>query len=166
ERGGFFFTADDHEALMHRSKTFSDESLPNGNAVAARVFGRAGHLLGETRYLQAAERVLHAGWAAMERHPQGHSSLLNALEEYLEPVEIVIVRGTQSEVRRWRDELAIVYAPRRLVFPIPDDAADLPAALADKKASQGTVAYVCRGMTCSAPLTTLPELLQQLGKAV
>jgi hypothetical protein len=166
ERGGFFFTADDHEALMHRSKTFSDESLPNGNAVAARVFGRAGHLLGETRYLQAAERVLRAGWAAMERHPQGHSALLNALEEYLEPVEIVIVRGTQSEVRRWRDELAIVYAPRRLVFPIPDDAADLPAALADKKASQGTVAYVCRGMTCSAPLTTLPELLQQLGKAV
>ena len=51
ERGAFFFTADDHEALMHRSKTFNDESLPNGNAVAARVFGRLGHLLGDSRYL-------------------------------------------------------------------------------------------------------------------
>jgi uncharacterized protein len=165
ERGGFFFTADDHETLMHRSKTFSDDSLPNGNAVAARAFGRAGHLLGEIRYLQATERILRAGWAQLERHPQGHAALLNALEEYLEPVEIVIVRGGEDEVRRWRDDLAAVYAPRRLVFPIPGDATDLPPALADKKSSQQTVAYVCRGMTCSAPLSSLPELLQQLGKA-
>jgi len=164
ERGGFFFTADDHENLMHRSKTFSDESLPNGNAVAARVFSRAGHLLGETRYLQAAERTLQAGWAAMERHPQGHAAFLNALEEYLDPVQVLILRGAPSDVRRWRDELAAVYAPRRLVFPIPDDAADLPPALADKKAAHETVAYVCRGTTCSAPITSLSELQQQLGR--
>ena len=75
ERGGFFFTADDHEALMHRSKVFSDESLPNGNAIAARVFGRLGHLLGEPRYLLAAERTLQAGWASMQQHPQGHAAL-------------------------------------------------------------------------------------------
>ncbi|HEY7379537.1 MAG TPA: thioredoxin domain-containing protein, partial [Steroidobacteraceae bacterium] len=112
ERGGFFFTADDHETLMHRSKTFSDDSLPNGNAVAARVFGRAGHLLGETRYLEAAERTLRAGWAQLERYPQGHAALLNALEEHLEPLEIVIVRGAEGELRRWRDELAALYAPR------------------------------------------------------
>jgi len=165
ERGGFFFTADDHEALMHRSKVFGDESLPNGNAIAARVFGRLGHLLGETRYLRAAERTLQAGWAAMQQHPQSHAALLNALEEYLEPVEIVIVRGTANEVRRWRDDLAALYAPRRLVLPIPDDAADLPPVIADKKAATGTVAYVCRGTTCSAPVASLADLLQQLGRA-
>ena len=31
ESGGFFFTASDHERLIHRSKTFSDESIPSGN---------------------------------------------------------------------------------------------------------------------------------------
>jgi hypothetical protein len=165
DRGGFFFTADDHETLMHRSKTFSDDSLPNGNAVAARALGRAGHLLGETRYLQAAERTLRAGWGQLERHPHGHAALLNALDEHLEPLEIVILRGAESELRHWRDELAAVYAPRRLIFPIPADAPDLPPALADKKPGQQTVAYVCRGMTCSAPLASLPELLQQLGTA-
>ncbi len=163
--GAFFFTADDHEALMHRSKTFSDESLPNGNAVAARVFGRLGHLLGDSRYLQVAERTLQSGWAAMERHPQGHAALLNALEEHLQPVEIVIIRGAENTVRRWRDELAAVYAPRRLVFPIPDDAADLPPAIADKRAMGDNVAYICRGMTCSPPINSLPELLLQLGTA-
>ena len=49
ERGGFWFTAHDHEALMHRSKSFSDDSLPAGNGVAAAWLGRLGHLLGETR---------------------------------------------------------------------------------------------------------------------
>ena len=165
ERGGFFFTADDHEALMHRSKIFSDESLANGNAIAARALGRMGHLLGDPRYLLAAERTLQAGWASMQQHPQGHAALLNALEEYLEPVEIVIARGTADEVRRWRDELAALYAPRRMVFPIPNDAPDLPQAIADKKASPATVAYVCRGQTCSAPVTSLSELMQQLGRA-
>jgi uncharacterized protein YyaL (SSP411 family) len=45
--GGFFFTAADHERLIHRSKTFSDDSIPAGNAVAASVLCRLGYLLGE-----------------------------------------------------------------------------------------------------------------------
>ena len=48
ESGGFFFTAADHEQLIHRSKTFSDDSLPSGNGVAASVLCRLGFLLGET----------------------------------------------------------------------------------------------------------------------
>ena len=42
-----------------------------------------GHLLGETRYLEAAERTLRAAWLAIKRFPHGHMSLLDALEEYL-----------------------------------------------------------------------------------
>src|SRR5579862_1023084 len=33
ERGGFFFTAAEHEPLIHRTKTFNDESIPAGNGV-------------------------------------------------------------------------------------------------------------------------------------
>src|SRR5665213_756274 len=35
--GGFFFTARDHEQLIHRSKTFGDDAVPSGNGVAASV---------------------------------------------------------------------------------------------------------------------------------
>ena len=55
ESGGFFFTADDHEVLIHRSKPFADDALPAGNGIAAHALGRLGHLLGESRYLDAAE---------------------------------------------------------------------------------------------------------------
>ena len=159
ESGGFFFTADDHEQLMHRSRAFSDEALPAGNAIAAQALTRLGLLLGETRYLDAAAKTLRAAWPALQHYPHAHTALLVALEEHLEPPEIVIVRGDAKEAESWRDELGKVYAPRRLVFAVPANASALPAAIADKKPLEETAAYVCRGMTCSAPVRSLAALV-------
>ncbi len=160
--GGFFFTSDDHEALIHRTRSFSDDAIPSGNGVAAFVLQRMGHLLGENRYLQAAERTLRASWLLLEKYPNGHSTLLGALEEMLNPPDIVILRGELATVRAWQKELAKVYAPRRLVIAVPSDARDLPAALADKKAVGGAVAYLCKGSVCSAPIDNFTELAEQL----
>lgn len=162
--GGFYFTADDHEQLIHRPKSFVDDATPSGNATAAYVFNRLGTLLAETRWLDAAEQTLRAGWSPLESYPQGHATLLNALDEFLGSVETVIVRGT--EAAEWQAALARVYAPRRMVFSIAADTAGLPAALAAKAVSASTVAYVCRGMTCSAPIATMPALIAELGPAV
>ena len=59
----------DHETLISRPKTFGDEALPAGNGVAAAVLLRFGYLLGEPRYLAAAERALRAAWPALQRVP-------------------------------------------------------------------------------------------------
>jgi len=37
ERGAFFFTANDHETLIHRPKSLADEALPSGANIAGRV---------------------------------------------------------------------------------------------------------------------------------
>jgi uncharacterized protein YyaL (SSP411 family) len=157
--GGFFFTADDHEALMHRSKSFSDEAVPAGNAIAAHALTRLGLLLGETRYLAAAERTVRAAWPALEKYPHAHAAMLVALEELLHPPQIVIIRGDAEEAGQWRDEIAKMYAPGRLVFAIAADATGLPAVIAEKQAKPATVAYLCEGTTCSAPLQSLAALL-------
>jgi uncharacterized protein YyaL (SSP411 family) len=154
--GGFFFTSDDHETLIHRSKSFSDDAIPSGNGIAAQALIRAGYLLGETRWLDAAERTLRAAWLPLNRFPHGHMSLLGALEEFLAPPEIVIVRGDDG----WQRELGRLYAPHRLVFSIPGDLEGLDAAIADKKAGASTRAYVCRGSTCSPPVESLPDLVR------
>jgi uncharacterized protein YyaL (SSP411 family) len=163
--GGFYFTSDDHEALIHRSKVFGDDATPSGNGIAARMLLRFGHLLGEPRYLAAAERTLRAAWAAITQYPQGHVSLLGALEELLSPPEILVLRGEARTIEGWRLELAKIYAPHRMVLAIPADAADLPPALADKTPRAGPVAYICRGSTCSAPLDSLDALTEQLQPA-
>ena len=153
EHGGFFFTADDHERLIHRPKPMTDDSTPSGNGVAATVLGRLGHLLGDTRYLAAAERVLHAARDGLERFPHAHTTLLVALEEFLDPPQIVVIRAAPGELETWRARATAGYAPRRLVVAIPDDASDLPALLAERAPRGSPVAYVCEGHTCDAPIT-------------
>ncbi len=158
ERGGFFFTAHDHERLLARLKPLADEALPAGNGVAARALTRLGWLLGETRYLDAAERTLQLAFPAMERHPLAYPTLLMALQEMLDPPEILILRGAPQQLREWQAALALDYRPQRLVFAIPADASGLPPALADKRPQGQIVAYRCRGLQCSAPVTAIESL--------
>jgi uncharacterized protein len=161
DNGGFFFTAKDHEQLIHRSKTFADESVPSGNGVAASMLTRLGFLLGETRYLDAAERTLRAAWAGIQDYPQAHMSLVNALEDFLSALQILVVRGEASSATHWASVLGKLYAPTRMIYAIPNDA-QLPAALAAKRPGEITVAYLCSGMTCSAPLENLEEVTRAL----
>jgi len=161
-QGGFFFTSDDHEALIHRIKAFGDDAIPAGNGIAAFVLQRMGYLLGESRYLIAADRTVRASWKMLERFPSGATTMLSALEEQLTPPEIVILRGERKEVRDAQRQLATVYAPHRLVLGVPSDAANLPPALADKQPGDGLVAYVCTGSVCSAPISGLSALAVQL----
>ncbi|MGC8516940.1 MAG: thioredoxin domain-containing protein [Steroidobacteraceae bacterium] len=159
---GFYFTSDDHEPLLHRLRTFADEALPAGNAVAARVLLRLGYLLGESRYLQAAEGIVRAGWAPLSHHPQSHATLLNALEELLDPPEIVILRGDPDTLESWQRELSRLYAPRRMVLAASADAEDLPQAIAAKPARGPATAYLCRGSVCGEPIETLGALVEAL----
>jgi uncharacterized protein YyaL (SSP411 family) len=164
--GGFFFTSDDHETLIHRSKSFGDDATPAGNAVAAFVLQRLGHLLGEARYLAAAEKTLRTAWPVLEKYPQAHMTLLIALEELLNPPETIILRGEAAAIEAWRRDLARLYAPRRLIIAVPGDARDLPPALEEKPTRGDAVAYVCKGSVCSAPLESFSALtahLRQVG---
>ncbi|HEY1723835.1 MAG TPA: thioredoxin domain-containing protein [Steroidobacteraceae bacterium] len=162
EAGGFFFTADDHEALISRPKSFSDDATPAGNAIAARALLRLGYLLGESRYLVAAERTLRAAWDALVRYPEAHASMLLALEDYLQPPQIVIVRGPPASLAPWLAQLQSGFTPRRWVLAIGADVAGLPEALASKPASDAPLAYLCRGVQCSAPIRSLADLMREL----
>ena len=165
ERGAFFFTANDHESLIHRPKSLADEALPSGNGVAAIALQRLGFLLGETRYLDAAERTLRGAWQAIQEYPHGHVTLLTALEEFLHHPEIIIIRGEASEIARWRDSAARVYAPRRMVFAIDANEVDLPGALEDRKSLAGeTLAYRCVGTHCDLPVTSFEALAAELSE--
>ncbi len=162
--GGFWFTADDHENLIHRPKPLADEAVPAGNGIAALALQRLGFLLGETRYLNAVERILRAAWQAMQEYPLGHVSLLNALEEYNSHPEIIVIRGEEPEIRRWRDSISTLNLATRLVFAIRSDTDKLPGALAERKAVAGeTVAYRCVGTHCELPVTSSEALAAQIG---
>jgi uncharacterized protein YyaL (SSP411 family) len=153
--GGFFFTAHDHEALIHRPKTGHDGATPAGNGLAAWALQRLGYLLGETRYLAAAERTLRLFWPQLRQSPGGHSSLLRALEESLEPPDIVILRGPAPDLGEWTAALGA--RRQRMVLTLANGTRDLPAALA-KPEPDRVNAWVCRGVSCSAPTANIDDL--------
>jgi uncharacterized protein len=92
----------------------------------------------------------------MREYPEGHMSLIAALEDYLQPLQILILRG--PEAPRWQHALAARYAPSRMVFAIPADTPDLPASIAAKRPQGPAVGYLCTGTSCSAPFTRLEDL--------
>ena len=163
ENGGFFFTAHDHEALIHRPKPFADEATPAGNAVAARTLQRLGWILAEPRYLVAAESTLQAGAESMRRIPHAHASLALALEEFLHPPTLIVLRGATSVTQAWQQRIQAVKTAAVMIFAVSDPADDWPDALAAKPAHGKICAYLCRGTQCDeAPYHDLAALLERL----
>ena len=148
---------------MHRPKPLADDAMPSGNGTAALVLQRLGHLLGEQRYIDAAEKTLRSAWKAMDEYPHGHITLLTALDEYLTPPEIIVIRGEDADVAEWRDSAAKLYAPRRLVLAIGANEQELPGLLAERVAvEKEIVAYRCVGTHCELPVTTWEALAERL----
>ena len=165
EHGGFFFTSHDHEKLILRMKPGHDNATPSGNGIAACALQRLGHLIGEPRYIEAAERAIRLFYPAMQRQPSGFVSLLTALEEALTPPRTVVVRGPAPALREWRRGLARRYRPHTLVVALPDDITGLPPALAKPAATASVNAWLCIGVTCLPPVSDLGKIERLLDQA-
>jgi hypothetical protein len=170
--GGFYFVSHDHETLIHRAKPGHDGATPSGNGIAAIALQRLGHVVGEPRYLDAAERTLRLFYPGLLRQASGFVSLATALDEYLEPPTLVILRGERDAVAAWQRSLGRVYRPATLVIGVPLPAAGevsgLPAVLDKPAAADGAAvnAWVCRGVSCLPPIGDAVELERVLaGKA-
>ncbi|MBC6413787.1 MAG: thioredoxin domain-containing protein [Chromatiales bacterium] len=165
EHGGFYFTSHDHERLVQRPRTLTDEALPAGYSLAATALFRMGSLLGEERFIQVAGRAIMQAKGAMGSAPHNYATLLNAAIEYDTGFEYIIIRGTEEVCAQWLRLTAEYYNPARLCFAIPTTATDLAAALDEKKAEPSSgqgVAYRCCGQSCQPPIKDLEELSRHL----
>jgi uncharacterized protein YyaL (SSP411 family) len=158
EAGGFFFTGKSHERLFHRPKPGQDHATPAGNAVAAWALGRLAALTGEERYARAAARAVALFHAPMRDHPAGYAALAIALAEQLTPPKLVVLRGREPQLGRWQRGLARQYLPEGLVLALADGLQDLPAALDKPRRPEPVNGWLCRGVTCLAPISDLIQL--------
>ena len=166
EDGGFYFTSHHHEDLIHRPKQCYDNATPNGNGVAAVALQRLGHLLGEVRYLQSAERTLKAFDKIMQQNPAACASLLHALTEFLTPATLVIIRGEAAQLAVWRAALLQQYYPHHLCIVLDENLENLPQTLARQNLSKTNTkdvnAWVCKGVICSESIKNLQLLLESI----
>ncbi len=162
ESGGFYFTAHDHEWLPQRPKPWLDESTPSGNGVSALALLELGFLLGEPRYLDAAESTLRSGWTDIGEHPQAATTMLAALAEYRAPLPLVVIRGDVDALNTWREGLRNRIALPLRVYAMADADETLPPALAVKPHAAQGAAVLCRGTLCLASCADLETLFTQL----
>lgn len=160
EAGGFYFTAHRHESLISRPKSYADESMPSGNGIAALALHRLGHLLVETRFYNASEKVLNAAWAHIQQLPYAHGALLLALNEFLYPCQTIILRGEAELVKQWKAVYLQSAQPHQVCFAIPKQLNDdMPVV---RQTQTDIVAYVCEGVQCDAPITDIEAFKQRL----
>ena len=157
--GGFFFTSHDHEKLIHRPMPIHDNALPSGNGVAVIALQRIGHLLGDTRYLRAAERALHLFYPMIAHQPSASCTFLTAIDEIITPPQIVILRGWEPDLSSWRRQLQDRF-PQLFVITLSSELIGLPPSLNRALPTDGTVsAWVCQGVNCLPEISDIQELL-------
>jgi uncharacterized protein YyaL (SSP411 family) len=85
ERGGFFSTAADGEALIARRKEVEDAPIPSGGSSAAMGLQRLAQLTGDERYERHALSTLRLLHEIAPRHPTAFGHLLQALHLHFAP---------------------------------------------------------------------------------
>ena len=169
EEGGFFYTANDHEQLITRTKDAQDQATPSGNGMAATCLLRLGDLTGTTRYLEVAEKTLTWMAGLLQEHPRACGQALLALDLLLGPTyEVAIVDGPNSdEAKAWIRQLRAHWLPRVQIARRPAELTEIPQVLeslfADRSSSsESTQAFVCERGRCLEPAITWDALARQL----
>jgi uncharacterized protein len=85
ERGGFFSTAADGEALIVRRKDLEDSPIPSGSSSAAVGLLRLAQLTGDERYEHHARGAIALVSELAPRHPGAFAHMLQALHWHLAP---------------------------------------------------------------------------------
>jgi uncharacterized protein YyaL (SSP411 family) len=152
--GGYYLTADDAEGLIVRPHSTVDDAIPNHTGLIAQNLVRLASLTGD----EAWRRKIHALFAAtLSRAGEnvfGHLSLLNALDLFLTGAEIVIVGNGAAADLLLATARKLPHASA-IVLHV-SNAEGLPPhhpARAKLEAVNGAAAFVCRGMSCSLPVT-------------
>lgn len=163
--GGYFFTADDAEALIRRAKIAEDAPLPSGNGTMTQALAQLYHLTGEDRYRERAESSLAAFAGVVRRGLLGYSTLLNGAETLRDGLQIVVIgaRDADDTTALLRVVHGASLPGRTLAVVAPGSTLPHDRPAAGKTQIDGkAAAYVCRGATCSLPITTPADLQEAL----
>ncbi len=166
--GGYFFTADNAQSIIIRTKTASETATPSGNGMMVNILAHLHILTADDTYRQRAESTIAAFSAGAQSDFVGMASLLNHSELLRDLLQIVIVGNfDDEEAQKFVRVIYETATPARLVLTLAPDAV-LPKehpASAKRLINNQTVVYICSGNTCQAPITevtALKSLLNQL----
>jgi len=162
ERGGFFSTAADHEALIARRKDLEDAPIPAGGSSAALGLLRLSALTGEHEYQRQAVGQLRLVHELAVRHPGAFGHLLQALDFHLEPTQEVALVGDPDGVELLARTVRERLRPHIVLAGGTGDADGVPLLEGRIPVDGRATAYVCEHFACQSPVTDPADLARLL----
>ncbi|MGC2669134.1 MAG: thioredoxin domain-containing protein [Candidatus Nitrosopolaris sp.] len=166
-----YFTSDDHEQLIVRTKSLYDLAVPSGNSVAASDLLRLYHLTQKNDYLEKAEQIMKSGATSSAENPFGFGQLLTAIYLYVKkPIEIT-VRTTDNigEGQKMAGWITKQFIPNAITAIIENQSQlsrlqEYPffSGTNSARTSQTDYAVICRNFTCSVPIYSLSDFQEQI----
>jgi len=159
--GGLFRSSADHERLIARQREWVDGAVPSGNALAADALLRAGRLLVEERFIDAAHDIVAAGIALPAAAPQAAGAMLSVTDDAAAgSLEIAVVGAPAAAQAFWR-EVHGRHLPGavRAGAPVGGGADGHPVPWVRDKLRldhcDTALGYICRSRVCARPESSI-----------
>jgi uncharacterized protein YyaL (SSP411 family) len=173
---GFYDTADDSERLIYRPADPADGPSPSGTFAIAGALLSYAALTGSARHRAAAAAALATVPALAQRFPRAAGwGLAVAAASLAGPIEVAVVGPPDDPRTGELHRAALLAAPPGAVLAVGDpaaagiavgDPAGIPLLAGRGLVGGAPAAYVCRGFTCRAPVTSPEELRAELRPAL
>ncbi|HJR84285.1 MAG TPA: thioredoxin domain-containing protein [Nitrososphaeraceae archaeon] len=162
----FYFTPDDNEKLIVRTKNHYDLAIPSGNSVAASNLIKLYYYTQNDDYLTKADQLIKRMVKPAIGNPFGFGQLLSAVYLRMKtPLEISIIKhGENSELAAHLNKKFLPNAITAIVNKAELSELDKYSYFKNKSINNNTkndnkeYAFVCKDFTCSLPLSTIEEL--------
>jgi uncharacterized protein len=164
--GGFFFTADDAEKLLARSRELYDGATPSGNSVAALNLLKLARITGDESYAAQAEQIGSAFGGSVRQMPVAFTQFLCALDFAVGPSREVLVATADSrkESLEFARTLQRPFVPNKVVLLKQGSELDelAPFAVQMGPIDGRPTAYICVNYACELPTASSDEALKLL----
>jgi uncharacterized protein len=162
--GALFYTANEGEKLLARTKDFYDGALPSGNSVGAYNCIRLSRMTGDMELNKRAEEIISESASSAKQHPTGSALLLTAYAFASgRSQEIVLTAESPEDIGPFIDVLRKTYSPQTVLLFHPsgkngDKIRSVASYIANQTPVKGKAsAYVCEEFQCKAPVTDATE---------
>lgn len=167
KEGGFYFTANYHQEVITRHKSWSDDAMPSSSIQALEVLWVVAELTGNTEWLEFVEKSLIKARTEAANAPVQYASAVRLLEVWQQGVELWVIRGEGYELPQWQEYLTIGLNPNRWVFAVAHGVNDVAIETkfpAKSDGEQTLRAYCCRQRQCFPVISDLANLKRFLQK--
>ncbi|MDW0134749.1 MAG: thioredoxin domain-containing protein, partial [Nitrososphaeraceae archaeon] len=162
----FYFTPDDNENLIVRTKNHYDLAIPSGNSIAISNLIKLYYYTQKEDFLTKADQMIQRMSKPATGNPFGFGQLLSAIYLRMKtPLEISIIKyGENSELGNHLNKKFLPNAITAIVNQSALLELDKYPYFKNKSINNNTknnnreFAFVCKDFSCSLPLSTIEEL--------